>query len=397
MRGNNLDSVRRNNLSMVLDIISRNGAASRADITRFTGLNRSTVAALVAELSALGIVVESNPDSTSTVGRPSPIVSPRRDLVAIAVNPEVDAITVGVIGLAGEVVRHERFEADTPPSAEVAVSMIADIVAELRANSLADHRIIGIGVAVPALVSAADGLVRWAPHLGWIDEPIAPRLTDATGLPVWVGNDASLGALAEHLRGAGRGIDDMVYLNGGASGIGGGVIASGVTIGGLGGYAGEFGHNRPGVTESSDRRTADGALEDEVSRARLLAIVGLETADDATLSRAILGSTDAAVTAEVARQRRILATALSNAVNVLNPALVVLGGFLATLLEADPGALRSLVTSQSLPAAGEDLRITSAALGEDRLLIGAAHFAFSQLLGDPVSISPSSISSSTAR
>jgi len=386
MRGNNLDSVRRNNLSMVLDIISRNGAASRADITRFTGLNRSTVAALVAELSALGIVVESNPDSTSTVGRPSPIVSPRRDLVAIAVNPEVDAITVGVIGLAGEVVRHERFETDSPPTAEVAVRMIADIVADLRTTSLTDHRIIGIGVAVPGLVRTVDGLVRWAPHLGWVDAPIAPQLAEVTGLNVSVGNDASLGALAEHLRGAGRGIDDMVYLNGGASGIGGGVIASGVTIGGLGGYAGEFGHNRPGVTENSDRRTTDGALEDEVSRARLLEIVGLETADDATLSRALLGSTDPAVAAELSRQRRILATALSNAINVLNPALVVLGGFLATLLEADPGALRALVTSQSLPAAAEELEISSAALGDDRLLIGAAQLAFAQLLGDPTSL-----------
>ncbi len=55
----------------------------------------------------------------------------------------------------------------------------------------------------------------------------ATLVEEATGIPASVGNDASLGAIAEHLFGAGRGVDDMVYLNGGASGIGGGLIVHG--------------------------------------------------------------------------------------------------------------------------------------------------------------------------
>ena len=87
-----------------------------------------------------------------------------------------------------------------------------------------------------------------------------------TGLPTVVGNDASLGAIAEHLYGAARGIDDVVYLNGGASGIGGGLIVHGMPVAGAGGYAGEFGQNRPGIASDSDRRAEDGVLEDEVSQ-----------------------------------------------------------------------------------------------------------------------------------
>ncbi len=86
-------------------------------------------------------------------------------------------------------------------------------------------------------------------------------------------------------------------------------------------------------------------------------------------------------------QRRILATALANAVNVLNPAVVVLGGFLGMLADHDLAELTRAVATQTMPANGEDLEIRRAALGEDRLLIGAAEAAFADLLRDPAGFS----------
>jgi len=175
-----------------------------------------------------------------------------------------------------------------------------------------------------------------------------------------------------------------VYLNGGASGIGGGLVVHGMPVGGASGYAGEFGHNRPGIGMESDRRARDGVFEDEVSRARLLSAVRLQNADEPTLAAAIAASESPDVVEEVARQRRILATALSNAVNVLNPSVVVLGGFLATLAADDPEQLRAAVESQAMPGTGEDLEIRIAVLAEDRLLIGAAEAVFADLLRDPL-------------
>src|SRR5690606_10110832 len=118
------------------------------------------------------------------------------------------------------------------------------------------------------LVRAEDDVVRWAPHLGWRDVSVGGLLADRLGVPVRVGNDASLGARAEQRFGAGRGHRDLVYLNGGASGIGGGVVVGGVLVGGAAGYAGEFGQNKP-AADPADRRSPGGTLEDEVSRARL--------------------------------------------------------------------------------------------------------------------------------
>ena len=383
-RAGTFDGVHRRNLSKVLGLVHLEGPLSRARLTAATGLNRSTVAALSAELVESGLVEERAPDPTNRVGRPSPVVAPHPGVIAIAVNPEVDAVTIAAVGLDGSIIVRERHEMDHVVTPSETADLVAGVVDRWRSDALRRARIVAVGLAVPGLVRASDGLVRLAPHLEWTNAPLRALVEEATGIPASIGNDASLGAIAEHLFGAGRGIDDMVYLNGGASGIGGGLIVHGSPVGGSGGYAGEFGQNRPGIAAQGDRRAAGGVLEDEVSRARLLAVAGLHAADEPTLAAALAGSDSPEVAAELARQRRILSTALANAVNVLNPSLVVLGGFLATVAESDPAALAAAVAEQAMPAAAEGLDIRVAALGEDRLAIGAAELAFEHLLADPL-------------
>ncbi|WOF24243.1 ROK family transcriptional regulator [Microbacterium betulae] len=383
-RGMSVEGVRRRNLGEVLRLVHREGAQSRARITAATGLNRSTVADLVASLAEAGLVEEREPGQTRRVGRPSPIVAPSEDVVAIAVNPEVDAIEVGAVALGGAVRVRVREDVDHLLTPDETARIVARVLDGWRTHELAGARVVGVGVAVPALVRARDGVVRLAPHLGWRDAAVGEPLREATALPVVVGNDASLGARAEHLFGAAKGYDDVVYLNGGASGIGGGLILGGRTIGGAGGYAGEWGQNRPGILDDADRRTAAGVLEDEVSRWRLLEVLGLASADDPTLARSLAEADTAAVADEVGRQRRILATALANAVNVLNPSVIVLGGFLGMLVAADEAGFDAAVREHALAAPAEGLDIRPAALAEDRLLIGAAEAALGALLADPL-------------
>lgn len=371
------DGMRRANLSLVLRTVHREGPRSRAALTEATGLNRSTIADLVGELQRGGLVIERASDTQGRVGRPSPIVAPDPRVVAVAANPEVDALDLAAIALDGTILVRERLDQRALLTPERTAEIIAERLAAWRRDPLADARITGVGVAVPGPVRASDGLVREAPHLGWIDAPLSQLVTDATALPAHVGNDAALGALAEYLFGAARGAHDVVYLNGGASGIGGAVIVGGTPLGGAGGYAGEFGQNRPGIVDIADRRAADGVLEDEVSRAHLLAAAALDGGDDAALARALASIPDVS---EVDRQRRILATALANAANVLNPAVIVLGGFLAVLAARDLAGLDAAVRAQTIPACAEGLRLAVAELGEDRLLVGAAEAVFEAAL-----------------
>lgn len=378
------DGVRRRNLSALLRLVHLQGPSSRAALTAQTGLNRSTVAALAGELIDLGLVEERAPEETNRVGRPSPVIAADPRVVVLAVNPEVDATTIAAVGLGGTVLLRERVETPTAATPALTAELAARSLAAWAAGPLRHARPVGVGVAVPGLVRGTDGLVRLAPHLDWHDAPVRDLVATATGLPTAVGNDASLGAVAEHRFGAGRGVADLVYLNGGASGIGGGLVVGGRPVAGAAGYAGEFGQNRPGIAAPEDRRAGGGVLEDEVSRAFLLRAVGLANADEPTLAAAIEAAADPAVHAEVDRQRRILATALGNAVNVLNPSLVILGGFLATLAERDLPGLTAAVGRQAMPAAVEDLQVRVAGLAEDRLMIGAAEAAFASLLDDPL-------------
>lgn len=384
--GNSNDSVRRHNLSVLLRLVHHTAGISRSQLTRQTGLNRSTIAALVGELVERQLVVETDPDSNNQVGRPSPIVRPGPRALGIAVNPEIDAITVGIVGLGGRVLRRVRSVVDHVPTAREAVTISTTVIDVLRDEFDLGSRAVGIGVAVPGLVRSHDGLVRLAPHLGWSDEPLADMFEEATGFPVVAANDARLGTLAESIFGAGRGLTDMVYLNGGASGIGGGAIINGTPLRGVSGYAGEFGHT---LVNSAGRKChcgAIGCLETEVQRSTLLEVLGLTDADADDLDGALsAASTSAAVAAEIARQLDTLAITLRNATNALNPQLIVLGGFLGSLFSVAPERLERAVAAEALPAPGDSLRITRAELGSNLLMIGAAELAFESILADPSS------------
>ncbi|MGN7950251.1 ROK family transcriptional regulator [Microbacterium sp. 22215] len=374
---------RPHNLARILRLVHEDGAQSRAALTEATGLNRSTIADLVAELVRRGLVDERVPDLPGRVGRPSPVVTASARVVAIAVNPEVDAVEIAAVGLDRSILVRERLPNASVPSPGEVTQTIASRIDAWRQGVLADARIEAVGIAVPGLVRTSDGVVRNAPHLEWRDVPLADLVRTATAAPTFVDNDATLGAIAEHRYGAGRGIDDIVYLNGGASGIGGGLIIHGRPVAGAGGYAGEFGQNRPRISADDDRRTADGVLETEVSRRLLLEAVGLDAADDETLDAELTSSESSAVADEVTRQAHVLASALANAVNVLNPALVVLGGFLATIADLRTEQIAADVGILAMSESVEGLEIRAAALGADRLLIGAAELAFAELLADP--------------
>ena len=369
----------------MLGLVHRSGAEerSRSDLTALTGMNRSTIAALVGELVARGLVAESEPRSRSRVGRPSPIVAATTSAVALAVNPEIDAIQLAVVGLSGRVISRHRVAASADLGVPDAVELTAAAARELLTGLTPDQRLVGIGIAVPGLVRTADGLVRLAPHFGWVDEPFTELLSDALDLPAWAGNDATLGVLAEGTFGAGRGIADLVYLNGGASGIGGGIVAGSRPLTGAAGYAGELGHTLVNSNGILCHCGATGCLETEVRRAPLLELVGLDDARSDELASALLGADSDAVRAEVERQLGYLGVTVRNAINTLNPQRIVLGGFLAALYAVAPDRLGRSVSAQPLAASRESVTIVPAELGGDILMVGAAELAFAGLLVDP--------------
>lgn len=313
------------------------------------------------------------------------MVNARDDVVALAVNPEIDAVTIGIVALDGTVHRRIRYETIRSPTAVEAVNIATAVIDGMRGELESRFTVVGAGIAVPGLVRARDGMVRHAPHLDWADEPIAAMLERSTGFPTFAANDASLGAMAERYFGAGRGIDDLIYLNGGASGIGGGLIIGGNPMGGRDGYAGEIGHINVSGSAERDSAGIPGTLEAEVTRRGLLEVLGLESADADELERLLLSADSPAVRAEVDRQIDYLAVALAAAVNVLNPQLIILGGYLASLLAVDAARLEAAIAVRALRTSAASVTVTAAKLGSNLLMIGAAELAFEPLFEDPAS------------
>lgn len=389
MNGNNLDQVRRHNLSTVLRLVHENGSPSRAWLTRQTGLNRSTIAALVAELVQHELVVESEPDQTNQVGRPSPVIRPNEKTVAITVHPELDAVDIGLVALGGRVLRRVHYETAKIPTVTETVEIVTSVLAGMKSELEAGYRTVGIGLAVPGLVRERDGVVSVAPHLGWNDEPLAALLEAATGYSVASANDANAGAIAESIFGAGRGIRELIYLNGGASGIGGGVITRGELLRGASGFAGELGHTLVNSAGVECHCGAYGCLETEVSRQPLLEALGLSRGEAERLDDVLLAAfapgiiTPPALVHLVEQQLGYLGVALGNTANVFNPQMIVLGGFLGSLYGAAPGILDAAFRKHTMAAVHDGVVITRAALGSSILLIGAAELAFAELFENP--------------
>ncbi|TRW85596.1 ROK family transcriptional regulator [Mycolicibacterium sp. 018/SC-01/001] len=366
----------------MLTLVHRHGALSRAELTRRTSLSRSTTKDLVEELVARGLAEELPAAPVSQVGRPSPIVRPGRRVVAATVIPEVDAVTVGVVAMGGAVLEMVRCATDSVPTPAETVSVAAEVIARARRTLPDTSSLTAIGVAVPGLVHGPESTVQLAPNLDWHDVRIGELLSAATGLPVYAANDANAGAVAEHLFGKHQGADHLIYVNGGTTGIGAGFVVAGGLLEGAAGYAGELGHTFVGGAQRCHCGST-GCLETEVTQAPLARLIG-------ELERVHPGDAQPCPTdAErdvLHRQARALAIALGNAINMLNPRLVVLGGFLRAFPAYAATALREELGQRSMGGPRDLVHIVPATLGTETVVIGAAEWAFASVLADPGSV-----------
>lgn len=382
--GTNQEDVRRHNLGTVLGHVHRAGRLSRAELTSRMGLNRSTIAGLVAELESLGLAEQAKPSGARvSAGRPSVDVMVRNGAYVLAADVRVDGLTVARIGLGGIV----QARATGPVPAGRAPEAISSSVVELMKLVVKDvdptAALVGVGVGVPGIVRASDGHVRLAPNLGWRDVPFAQILAErlgSLGSPV-LGNDADLGALSEHLRGAGVGVEDLVYLSG-EVGVGAGVIVNGHQLEGAGGYAGEIGH-LPFIPEGKPCHCgARGCWETEIGADAIALAIGCPPERVGALGEYLEAVHDA--TPDLRLVGRHLGRGLAGMVNMLNPRVIVLGGYLRSLFPLVHQDVENELAAHALTAPRELVRVTLPGLGGDSVLHGAAELAFEPLLADPV-------------
>ena len=386
------DDIRRHNLALLLKRVHVGGELTRAELTAQLGLNRSTIGALVAELTESGLLSEHVPVGGTRAGRPSHLVGPRADgPYAVAVDVEVDRLTSAAVAVGGGVlVRHEDLLDVEHRSPRDVARQIADCVRRLEKEVPAGAWPVGVGVSIPGTIGRLDGRVEFAPNLEWRDEPVAETLADLLpGLPIRLGNDADLGVLAEHLRGTGRNCDNVVYLTG-KIGVGSGIVAEGVPLRGHGGLAGEIGHTVLDPSGPSCHCGSRGCVETFIGEAALMRATRRAGEPSREAIAAIFDaarSGDARALSGVRVVGVSLGRALANLVNLLNPNVIVLGGSLAGVLEIAAEEIEAELDLYGMPRARSMVELRVPDLGADSSLLGAAELALTDLLNDPSAVS----------
>jgi len=402
-------SLRRNNLSVVLRHVRESGPKSRARIAADTGLNKATVSSLVAELVERGLLREGSADSTRALGRPGQLVElDGSGVCGVGAEINVDYLAITALDLSGGTVFERRVPVDVAHlDPGTTLDRLADLIREaLAAVEARSGQLAGVALAVPGLVRSDTGDLSLAPNLGWGELQVAAEMRDRLGgrsYPLLIDNEANLAALAAYseLRHEdtpvqdGKPVQDLVLLTG-AVGVGGGVVSNGHLLRGGAGFSGEVGHMPvapPGHVCGCGRT---GCWETVVG---LSALLHQATDPDDPVRNPTLDVEQrlAAITqrAEDGDSRTLAALKDVGAwlgiggailVNILNPDVLVLGGYFAALGPWLKEPLEQALRDRVIAPDGGGCRVVRSELGFAAAVRGGAQIALDQVFVDPTMI-----------
>ncbi|MGH6654891.1 MAG: ROK family protein [Actinocrinis sp.] len=383
--------MRRQNLALVMGALAAHGPSSRAEVAERTGLTRAAVGSLVNELAAAGLTTDLGLAPSGRVGRPGKALAlSEQGPAGLGLEIGVDHLGACVIDLHGTVRTWVEIEApnrDREPR-EV-LSGLSDVAAAALQHAAAQGlHPVGTVVAIPGLVDGPSGVVEQAPNLGWHGVPIARALVDwlpapLRPVPLEIENEANLGALAELWHGSTR-PPDFIHVSAEA-GIGAAVVIGGRLFRGARGFAGELGHVPVYPDGPVCGCGARGCLEQYAGEETVLRSAGIAEAGGDRIKML----TDMALTGEphvheaLDRAGRALGTALSGAVNMLDPSALVLGGAYAELGEwLMPGMRRELAARVTVRP-WNDAALQVSELGRRGPLLGAGTVTVRRIIEDP--------------
>ena len=375
-------SLRTANLQRVVDVLRAQEAGdpvTQADIARQTGLAPATVSNIVRELAAAGLL-EVEPGS----GRRGTTIALARSAGLVAgIDFGHSHVAVALGDLTGSLIAEERHSLDAGHAHTAGLDRAAELLEKLLAGaSLERAAIRTVGLGLPAPMTA--GVVRSSAILpGWVGVNALDAARERFGAAVHIDNDANLGALAEHRHGIARGHDSSVFVKV-SSGVGAGIVLEDRLFHGHGGTAGEIGHLTLDENGPVCRCGSRGCLEAYTSTVALQSMMELQM-PGASVDDIVRAARDGNVSALRALEDAglHLGWALASVVNLLNPALVVVGGEMARAGELLLESARIGLRRHALDAVAST-PVVASELGERASLIGAVLLAAerTELLSD---------------
>lgn len=323
----NLDLIKRFNRTLVLDTIKDQESISRATIAKKLGLSRSTVSTIVDELLDKKLISELGyGDSTKQGGRRS---------VQLGFNPDSSygigldiggtKVLVAITNVSGEIVYKEKFKTTSD------VKEIVSLVYECLEKSKIDKaKVIAMGVGVPSATNSKEGIVIDAPALKWSNFNLKGKLKDHFHFPVFIDNDVNCAALGEQWKGSGQNIDHMFFIAIG-TGVGSAIISNGELIRGFNFEAGEIAYNISELDIKSGLKNEVGEFGVFESKVSGTSLHQKGYSSHELFKEYVKGNQE--VVPVIDNFILQLSIHISNAVNLLNPETVIIGGGVSESLD----------------------------------------------------------------
>lgn len=402
-----LRGVRLANRTLVLNCIRAQGPLARVAIARRTGLSRTTVSSIVDALLKEGLVREGSTVSAAPSGGRRATLVHFNEAAGRILGADLGRshLTLLATDLAANIIARRSSSFDCSLGPDVCLPLLVREVRDFVASSDIEwDSVVGLGLGIPGPLDADQRMLVAPPRMpGWSGVDILRFLRQELKIPVYLGNDANMGARGESRYGAGRGLLDFAYVKVG-TGIGCGLVIAGEVYRGSHGSAGEVGH----VTIDEDGPLCDcgnrGCLETLASAPQIVedALHGFSLrrmlgpdAPAFTGSRVLMErqnvdvadvvlaaqNGDAACRAAIERAGELIGVALASLINLFSPAVILLDGSVARANELVLDPIRRALAARSLPAASEGVRIIRSELGDNAIALGGVAMVIDAAFG----------------
>jgi glucokinase-like ROK family protein len=396
--------VKQINKMLVLNTIYKEKPISRAGIAKFTGLNKSTVSALVDELLSEGLILEIGIGESQGGRKPINLSINKEVGSVIGIDLGVNYILSILTNFAGDIIWEKRIIIkNMMNSPQQKIDDLFNLIQETIEHAPPTSRgIIGLGIGVPGIVNYDHGYVLSAPNLMWENIKLKEIVEDRFQIPTLIDNEANAGAIGEKWFGLAKKASELLYISAG-TGIGAGIVINNELYRGSRGLAGEIGHMTVDVHGIKCTCGNIGCWEEYASEKALLRYLknnAKEYPDSILLSKGcsegieslnIFQIIDAAAKGDylaIAGLENIgyyLGVGVANLINAFNPEFVVIGNVLPLAGDVLMNELRKEVARRCFASKYSNVKILSSELYMNACALGAVALVISRLYASPVS------------
>lgn len=370
------EDTRIKNAITLLHILMKRNGISRVKLSKVTGLTKTTISAIIREFIASGIVEETPTVPTGNVGKiPIPLRVKANAVYTIGVHLGRQRVRAILMDASMNVIsKKKELSYEKLGLKNVIEKLFMGIDSLMKDANKRKIKVGAIGIGVPGPLDAQTGIVRHPPKFkGWKDVPLREIVHERYGLPVWIENDANVGALAEKWHGGGRQLKNFVYVLAN-EGIGAGVVINDELYQGAYDYVGEIGHtlfyDRGKFRYLEDISGVDCII-------RQLRSHGLNVKNIKDISILLKNNNEIANSA-AERISAWIGAAVINTIHILGPEAVFIGGKMAVLGDALIQPIKEMVSNYLFGDQVVDVRLSE--IPEGATAIGAAIYATTKYL-----------------